>query len=61
MGVDELERISVGLYNGLYALLGEYDVSREEAVESLRRAIWTINDETGIDAGNRLLAGNDTG
>ena len=40
-------------HDGLYAPQGGYGVSREAAMASLRRAIWIINDETDIDAGNR--------
>lgn len=53
MNADQVEQVCTALHDGLYALQGVYDVSREEAMDSLRQAIWTINYETGIDAGNR--------
>lgn len=56
MDADQVEQICTALHDGLYALQGVYDVSRQQAEESLRQAIWTINDETGIDAGNRADA-----
>lgn len=56
MTADQIEQICTALHDGIYAIQGVYGVSREQAEESLRQAIWTINDETGVDAGNRADA-----
>lgn len=58
MDADQIEQVCTALakgasHDGLYALQGVYDVSPEQAQYSLRRAIWLINDETGVDSGNR--------
>jgi hypothetical protein len=50
---DHRDQISQALHDGLYALLGDEDVTEMEAVESLRTAIYLVNDEWGIETGHR--------
>lgn len=57
--MDALEQVSVALYDALYAMLGVHDVTREEAVEGVRQAIWMLNDDYGIDTGNRSIPENE--
>lgn len=53
MDDDQKEQISRAVYDGLYALLDDPEVSRDEALDSLRAAIYLVNDEWGIETGQR--------
>lgn len=53
MDDDQKDQISQALHDGLYALVGDEDVSEMDAAESLRTAIYLVNDEWGIDTGYR--------
>lgn len=50
---EQKEQISQALHDGLYALLDTGEVSRTGALDSIRQAIYLVNDEWGIETGYR--------